>query len=307
MSAVRLVAVDWGTTAMRCYLVACNGEIIARTDSADGILTVADGEFAEVLVRAVEGLGAAASDAPILMSGMIGSRQGWFETPYVRCPANLLDLAARLQELDTPLAGAVHLVPGLDVVSPDGVPDVMRGEETQVFGALASLGRADGRFVLPGTHAKWVSVKDGRIDGFATFMTGEVFAALKNHTILGRLMTGVGDGADDPAAFARGVAASSDTGGPGLLLHQIFSARTLGLAGNLEAHAVAPYLSGLLIGSEILAAAGNNHDQPLSIIAGSTLAVLYAKAASITGHEAELVDGDCVVRGHLAIADVAGI
>lgn len=305
MSAARLIAVDWGTTSLRCYLVGSDGTILARHEAPDGILAVAGGDFAGVLSRALSGLGDHGEGLPIIMSGMIGSRQGWFEAPYVRCPASLADIAARLQVLETPFRNDVYLVPGLDVMTAaPAAPDVMRGEETQILGAAAAHGTTSGLFVLPGTHSKWVRVTDETITSFATYMTGEVFAALKDHTILGRPIV---DGGDDPGSFARGVAQSSASGAPGSLLNAVFSARTLYLAGDLPADGIEAYLSGLLIGSEVRAACGQPDDQPLYVMAGSTLAGLYVKAAAIIGVKTIPVDGDCIVRGHLAIAGRAGI
>jgi 2-dehydro-3-deoxygalactonokinase len=137
------------------------------------------------------------------MSGMIGSRQGWVEAPYVACPAGLEEVAAGL--VRTPFAGAdVSIVPGMESAS-GGMRDVMRGEETQVFGALAGLGLPGGRFVLPGTHSKWLLAEGGRIRSFSTYMTGEIYAACKGHTILGRLMQ---DGPFSASAFQRGVTAA---------------------------------------------------------------------------------------------------
>jgi len=303
VSNARLIAVDWGTTALRSYVVSATGEIIARHESGEGILAVAKGDFAAVLSRTVAQLPAIDQSLPIMMSGMIGSRQGWLEAAYVRCPAGLLDLAVRLSEVQSPLAHDVFLVPGLDTRGADGIPDVMRGEETQILGALAALDLDDGLFVLPGTHSKWATVSGGRITGFATYMTGEVFAVLRDHTILGRLMAA---GGEADAEFERGVNASLAAGAPGQLLHQIFSARTLCLTGDLTESGVEPYLSGLLIGSEIRAAARAN-DQPVYIMAGSTLAALYAKAAGIVGLTTVAVDGDSIVRAHLALANAANI
>lgn len=301
MSATRLIGVDWGTTSLRCYAVADDGTILARHESQNGILSVRDGNFAGVLARALAALEVAIGEAPVALSGMIGSRQGWFEAPYVHCPASRADIAAHLSRLETPLEQAVFLIPGLDTRSGDGIPDVIRGEETQIFGALAALGVDDGLFVLPGTHSKWVTVTGGKIQSFQTFMTGEVFTALKDHTILGRLIS---DQDADDSYFETGVGASASEGPPGRLLHQLFSARTLGLFDQLPGHGVAAYLSGLLIGSEVKAVAQSS-DQPIYVIAGSTLTALYVRAAQSAGLQASAVDGHCIVRGYLDIARLA--
>ena len=159
---------------------------------------------------------AAHGPAPLILSGMIGSRQGWKEAPYAKCPAGTDDIVKALARIEWGEL-TIALVPGLSTEN-DGMPDVMRGEETQIFGALALSGNDDGLFLLPGTHSKWAEVSGGRIVSFRTFMTGEVFGALKDHTILGRLMSG---SAADADAFARGVREGASLESAGALLNRV--------------------------------------------------------------------------------------
>ena len=173
---------------------------------------------------------------------MAGSKQGWVEAPYCACPAGLTDIAAKVIPVDT---DRIALVPGLSVEH-DGVPDVMRGEEVQIFGAIALTGQRDGLFVLPGTHNKWARVNDGRVTGFRTFMTGEFYALLGTHSILSRTIDT--QAPLDEAAFMLGVAQAGNNEG---LLHNAFGARTLSLFGRMGAADLASYLSGLLIGEEL--------------------------------------------------------
>lgn len=293
-----LIGVDWGTTSLRAYLLSCEGGILARAESPAGILAAA-GQFPEALEAVIAPW--AAAGLPVLMSGMIGSRQGWVEAPYLACPAGAGAIAGGLCRVEG-ASRNIQIVPGLTVSDADGIPDVIRGEETQVLGALAALGRSSARLVLPGTHSKWVSAEAGRLTAFATYMTGEVFAALKGHTILGRLMAG---DAIDPAGFRRGVeAARDDRGPPGRLLHRIFSARTLGLFDRLAPDEIAGYLSGLLVGAEIAAAAPGDEGR-IVIVANPALAALYADAARHLGLEAEIAPPDCVTAGHMLIARAA--
>jgi 2-dehydro-3-deoxygalactonokinase len=172
--AARLIALDWGTSSLRAYLLGGDGEIIARADEPQGILQVKDGNFADVYRRIVGPWLARNPAMPALGCGMIGSRQGWREAPYAACPAGLDALAAALTPVDTPV-GVFRIVSGMNVIDADGVPDVMRGEESQILGQFGP--GQSGVAVLPGTHSKWVLVENGRIDRFATFMTGEAFAA----------------------------------------------------------------------------------------------------------------------------------
>lgn len=299
----RLIGVDWGTTSLRCYLVDASGAVIDACQSADGILAVAEDGFGDVLHARIAPWLSRAPALPIVMSGMIGSRQGWVEAPYLHCPAKLSDFADALVPISHAGLPPISLVPGLDDHDGSGNPDVMRGEETQVFGALANLRIDDGLIVLPGTHSKWVTVQGGGIASFRTYMTGEVFSALKSHTILGRLIDG--DVHDDDG-FQRGVR-SSDGASAGTLLHTIFSARSLALFGELAPTAVSSYLSGLLIGAEIRAASARAERGNIHVLARDDLAALYMTAFEILGISAQSIDDTCVVLGHLTLADCAGL
>jgi 2-dehydro-3-deoxygalactonokinase len=270
--------------------------VVETRQSPDGILA-ATGRFEEVFASSVEGW---PKDLPVIASGMIGSRQGWIEAPYCACPAGLAEIAAKLVSLTTASGRKIVFVPGLSCEDANGVPDVIRGEETQVLGALA---RDDGTYLLPGTHSKWLAVKHGRIEIFATYMTGEVYAALKTHTILGRLMSGEGD---DVAAFTAGV--KRGAAAPELLLHTIFGTRTLGLFGTLEATALPSYLSGVLIGSEIAAATRHfGQSDEIRIIGSQVLGLHYLDACRACGVAADLGAADAAARGLARIADAAGL
>ena len=227
-----LIGVDWGTTSFRAYLIGRCGVILDRREAEAGILGIDAGTFATELDRQLAIWKTRGAGLPVLLSGMIGSRQGWVETPYSNLPCGLDTLADQLSKPGD-ADRAVYLVPGVSRRGP-GMPDVMRGEEVQVLGAIASSAHSDGRFVLPGTHCKWVVVRDGRVVDFFTYMTGEVFGACREHTILGRLMTGVG--ADDQA-FRRGVMDGAAPGRCGALLHRLFGTRTYGMFGEIRSRA----------------------------------------------------------------------
>ena len=177
-----------------------------------------------------------------LISGMAGSRQGWVEAPYVACPAGPDELRRHLHWIEP---GRIALVPGLSDEQRD-VPDVMRGEEVQIFGAMRLAGLTAGLFVLPGTHSKWATVQGGRVTSFRTCMTGEFYGLLSQHSILARTLEA--DVALDEAAFLRGVARAGNGEG---LLHNAFGVRALALFGRLSPAESASYLSGLLIGDEL--------------------------------------------------------
>lgn len=287
-----MIGLDWGTTSLRAYRLQRRA-ILERRDSPQGITRVTPGEFATVLHDLV-GDWLAAGETRVLMAGMIGSRQGWVEAPYLSCPVSPTALAAALTPV--PFDGAtVAIVPGLTHRDAAGVPEVMRGEETQLAGLVAQTG--DGLFCLPGTHSKWATVTAGAINGFSTAMTGEVFAALRSHTILGRMMT---DSPADDDAFVRGVARASSQGG---LLHHLFGVRTLGLFGELGEGASASYLSGLLIGAEIAAI---DPVSPVHLIGEPTLCRLYTLALSARSIVATTAPPDTAAIGLALIAENAG-
>ena len=283
------IGVDWGTSSLRAYRVV-DGEIRDRISTTDGILSVASGEHTSALAARLEGW---TIDGPIVLSGMIGSRQGWKEAPYVNCPADPQSIASARLAWREPGLGDLVLVPGLLAHDGRGVPDVMRGEETQIIGAMHALGVTDGVFLLPGTHSKSARVRAGRIESFVTFMTGEIFAALKAHTILGRLMT---EGPTSGLGFKRGVADGAEAGPAGALLHRAFAARTLGLFDLLPTTELADYLSGLLIGAEL--AASLSKESPEAIVVGaSDLTRRYTEGARVLGFSLTLAPEDCVALG----------
>jgi 2-dehydro-3-deoxygalactonokinase len=287
-----MIGVDWGTTSFRAFRIARDGTIRDRRAAPRGILNVPNSRFAETLREEV-GPWLAAGEDHVLLSGMIGSRQGWREAPYLACPAGGPEIAAVLT--DVPFDWAqVKLVPGLATDDAAGVPEVMRGEETQIVGCLVAIGGA-GLACLPGSHSKWARIEAGRVAGFTTHLTGEAFAALRGHTILGRMMR---DGATSSAAFDQGVARSADADG---LLHHVFGARTLALTGRMAESDTASYLSGILIGHEVRAALGGERGAVVQLIGAVELTALYARAIAASGCYAERHDGDAAAAGLAAI------
>lgn len=299
-----LIAIDWGTSSFRAYRLNAAGSIIDRLSSNGGILSVQNGLFEDALVENIDSwMGKHGESVPILMSGMIGSRQGWVEADYIAPPASLVAVANNLTQVSGSMRGTVFIVPGISITA-GPIPDVMRGEETQILGALHRHGLDQGTFVLPGTHSKWARVDAGAIVQFKSLMTGEVYSALCGHTILGAFMTA--RNGIDANGFRRGLDAGHAAGSPGALLHRIFGARTLPLFDLIAREAVADYLSGLLIGAEFAEAGGQCHGT-LQIIGASELAKRYSVAADHFGLPANLIDPDCTALGLYAIAGQAGL
>jgi 2-dehydro-3-deoxygalactonokinase len=321
--ASRLIALDWGTSSLRAYRMDERGEVLQDRHLPFGIMSLppapdgqAEASHGAGFERALD---AACGDwlenephLPVLACGMVGSAQGWREAAYLELPCRLNGLAAKLVVVDRGEASPVHIIPGL--IERGDLPNVMRGEETQVAGVLASLSAAatsheDVLIALPGSHCKWVSVKGAEVVGFTTFMTGEVYGALCSHTILGRTMHAAS--LPDESAFTRGVqVAASATGRMGPL-STIFSSRTLGLTGVLAATSQADYLSGLLIGHEVasmvssLAQAGR---KPKLVLCGEPeLCLRYSIALAAHGVQTPAFATEATQRGLWQIAVMAGL
>jgi 2-dehydro-3-deoxygalactonokinase len=301
-----LIAIDWGTTSARAYRLDARGRILDERSAPLGVQKVEPGKFPQALTALLGG--DVPEDVPMIACGMIGSRQGWIEAPYRDCPADFEGVAAAL----TPVPGTrLRIVPGLVCRDADGVPDVMRGEETQIMGALddETWAQAAPRVVvLPGTHSKWARVGGRAIEAFATFMTGELYAVLRDHSILGRLAAPGSPG--DGAALERGVRVSLRDAAA--LPHDLFSARTLALTGALAPEAVADYLSGLLLGAEV--AAGRRWLERHAVTGGSVILVgeaalceRYRRALALAGIEATMGPPDAAARGLWRIARHSGM
>ena len=241
-----MIAIDWGSSSLRAYRLDAAGGILEQRRSDQGVL-LCNGEFTAVLLKLIEGW----EDPVILLAGMIGSRSGWREMPYLDCPVGVQELATALEPMQiSELPGrTLWFVPGVADQSSASVPDVVRGEETQVCGLLDALQQGSHVVCLPGTHSKWIVVRDGRLQSINTAMTGEIYAVLRQHSMLSKLMGG-DDSRFDAYAFDMGLQRSAEMGG---LLHHLFGVRTAGLFGQFSEAALPSYLSGLLIGHEVRA------------------------------------------------------
>ncbi len=289
----KLVAVDWGTSSLRGALINSEGVVLEKRAFPQGILQVAHGQFPNVFEqRFGDWMGA---DTLCLISGMAGSRQGWREAPYCPCPSGFEDIAQHLQWIEKDRIG---IVPGLSTWN-DDTPDVMRGEEIQIFGALAAQQIQTAQFVLPGTHSKWAQVLDGKISAFKTFMTGEFYALLSQHSILAK--TCLPDAPLKKEVFIEGVMQSQKPGG---LLHHAFSARSLALFEKLNPAQSSSYISGLLIGEEIKSAKADRLDDstPFLILGSGQLTQRYGFAMEALGLSATALTDEVTWSGLWALA-----
>jgi len=266
------IAVDWGTSHLRAFAMQ-GTRAFAEVSSDHGMGKLAREQFETALLDLIAPWLAGPVD--IVACGMVGSRQGWHEAPYRSVPCTPVDAGtlARVPTHDPRLRMAI--VPGLKQPAP---ADVMRGEETQIAGALALLPGFDGVLCLPGTHSKWVHVSAGEVVSFVTCMTGEMFALLSRQSVLRHGMEG--DGWDD-AAFD--VALSDALSRPERLGSRLFSLRAEGLLNDLSPSAAKARLSGLLIGVELAATRAYWLGQPVAIVGADRLAALYARALTAQG------------------------
>jgi 2-dehydro-3-deoxygalactonokinase len=291
------LALDWGTTNLRAWVVSEAGQAGAPLELPRGISKLGRGE-PEICLRDVVRPALKAEHLPAIICGMAGSTLGWVEVPYSDCPADAASLAAGLHWIegqDPPVA----IVPGLRGPGVDGGPDVMRGEETQVIGWLdQDPERRRGRRLLchPGTHAKWVLVEDGRVVRFVTAMTGELFSILTRHSVLRSE-----EGPDDPLAFAQGLHVAGDGSA---LAARLFTARARVVGGgDLKPEGVRSFLSGLLIGSEVASTPAlldaAELSSPVALIGDPKLCAAYAAAMAHFGLQSEVFDGEAAVLAGL--------
>lgn len=314
-----LIGLDWGTSSLRAFHFDDSGQVQQMRHRPWGIMNLPPAVGGQAHATPAAAFEHAFDDAcgdwvqarpgiPVLACGMVGSAQGWREARYLESPTSLDHLARGLTLVEHSAGPRVHIVPGL--LQRGGLPNVMRGEETQVLGVMAASalpGDAPVLIGLPGTHSKWVLARRRSIEQFHTFMTGEVFAALRGHTILGRTMQPAE--APDDAAFARGLqVARSAEASLGLLSH-IFSTRTLGLTGALPGTAQADYLSGLLIGHELAALAARQEARATHIVlcGEPDLCRRYALALAAYGLPSPEMSDNATARGLWQIATAAAL
>jgi 2-dehydro-3-deoxygalactonokinase len=276
---LRFIIADWGTTRFRAYLVE-NEAILDEVSSDEGVSALKPGEHRGVFLRHCGHWLAAEPKAPVLLVGMVGSREGWVMAPYASCPAGPAEIAAAMMPVDLDGTRKGHIVPGLFCEPAPGASDVMRGEETLAVGS----GVADGLVCSPGTHPKWIAMRDGRVERFATYMTGEMYALLREHSMIGRPATEP----EDPAGFDLGLDAaernSGRAGGRVGLLHLLFCARAAVVSGRMATSLLGPYLSGLLTGDEINGALAQfPRPATVTILADAPRADLYIRALSRHG------------------------
>ena len=300
-----LIAIDWGSSSFRAYLMAPNSEILDEVASGDGIGSVAAGAYPATLKRLIGRWLEAHPSLPVVASGMVGSRHGWREAAYVKCPAGPREVAAQLMPVEAD-GRRVHLAAGLSYVDEAAQPDVMRGEETEIFGVADAGARL---IVLPGSHSKWAKVDGDLVVAFKTFVTGELFAALRDHTVAGafaRAAPAKSPGEALALGVRRGAAAGACEGKPGLL-SLLFGARSLPLTGGLAEDDAGEYLSGLLIGAEIGEARRFFPGEEPHVAGAEALVARYLAAFEALGVSVNAAPRRAAARGLFRIARDGGL
>src|SRR5579863_8768083 len=297
MSEAAFIAGDWGTSRLRLYLCDARGSVLARGEGEGASVADCAGRFA----AAVAAWDKAHGNLPAILGGMVGSTIGWKEVPYLRCPAKPQAIVGAALRFD---AGgrAIAILPGLSCTGRTGAPDVMRGEETQILGALRlypDLARGRHLFCLPGTHAKWAAVEGGAVMDFQTALSGELFELLRRHSVLARDAGEVDSGSPALAGGLDLVRANPDAD----LLHLLFSTRARVVTGQMAKSDAASYLSGLVVGKDIATALRLfDRDGPVQLIGTPQLAALYGRVLNAYDAPFEAIDGDAAALAGLVHA-----
>jgi 2-dehydro-3-deoxygalactonokinase len=297
MSQAAYVAVDWGTSSFRLWLVDQAGNALEERRSHEGMMVAGKPGFAAVLQSHLQAVGAA-DGLPVVVCGMAGARQGWVEAGYVDTPARL----ASIPEHAVPVPGQdrdIRILPGIAQRDPKA-PDVMRGEETQLLGALGVDTANDATVCMPGTHSKWVRVNGGTVERFATFMTGELFGAVSRETILSHAVTGA-DEAEDIDAFSSAVMAAFEW--PAFAANLLFQVRSGQLLYGGKPSSAREKISGTLIGLELAAGlAGEIPNTGITLIASGRLQRLYQLAFETVSVPVLSIGAEDAVRRGLSMA-----
>ena len=299
------VAVDWGTSRMRAMLIEDGVEKLDRSHVVFGPgISKLDRPIADVLLSTIEPWTERLGQLDIVMAGMVGSNIGWRETQYLTCPSNLFELASKAERFEQ-CGHSMAILPGMRCTNAMGQPDLMRGEELQLLGWVASnegASQSDRLFCLPGTHTKWARIEDGYLQDFDTSLTGELFALLKEHSILVAKDEVIFAKPFDEESFLRGVDVILNQ--PRALLHSLFSTRTRKLTLGESAGDGPSYLSGLLIGSCVQNAIDlfGTPDAGIELIGDPSLCRKYAIAIERMGQKSQILDGvDAIYAGFLAL------
>jgi 2-dehydro-3-deoxygalactonokinase len=299
-----VISVDWGLSSLRCRLLDEGGVIIASRQSSSGVRAIEHRSFRDALLVEIGSWIEEHRGTPVLLSGMIGSRLGWVEAPYVACPAGLREIGQALLPLHVAGLPRAFIVPGVKLLTPERA-DIMRGEECEVLGCLADPSSRAALYVAPGTHSKWVAVQGDRIASFTTMMTGELFSLLSGASSLAEMVSGTGG---DDASFLEGLNLARQAATKGGILPLLFTIRADGVLGRRSPPQSRSLLSGMLIGSELAHALSGHGESDLLIVGDDQLADHYQRALlRVFGRPSRRGPSAAAALGHLAIARHLGL
>src|SRR5262245_24855310 len=299
-----VISVDWGLSSLRCRLIDKGGAVIASRQSCNGVRAIEHRDFRGALLAEIGSWIDAHRGTPVLLSGMVGSRLGWMEAPYVACPAGLGEIGQALLPLDVVGLPRAFIVPGVKLLTPDRA-DIMRGEECEVLGCLADPSSQAALYVAPGTHSKWITVQCDRISSFTTMMTGELFSLLSGQSSLAEMVSGT---SNDDASFLEGLTLARQAAAKGGILPLLFTIRADGVLGRRSPPQARSLLSGMLIGSELAYALSGHGEDDLLIVGDDQLADHYQRALSQAfGRPSRRGPSAAASLGHLAIVRHLGL
>ncbi|WP_394155842.1 2-dehydro-3-deoxygalactonokinase [Loktanella salsilacus] len=301
--AADFVAVDWGTSSFRLWVMGCDGQIHGESRGPEGMIYCGTAGFGPVLAEHLN-RAKASQNLPVLICGMAGSRQGWLETPYADIPTLVADLASQAIQLpdqlltELPNFRDIRILPGL-AQRDSAHPDVMRGEETQLLGLAHQA--IEGLVCMPGTHSKWATLQGDTLTGFTSYITGEMFDLLSRHSILKHSMPESRSIAPDNPDFL--AAAEQTIADPSFLTEALFPLRAGVLLNYRDQKETQARLSGLLIGAEVGRQIANRHVKSVTLVGQKGLGALYAAALTHAGVALRCVDAEDTARqGLLATA-----
>ena len=273
------IAADWGTTHMRAWAIGEEDKVLAFRESNEGMKDLQQNEFEPVLLRLIESWLDNTKITTVMACGMVGAKQGWVETPYLKTPCVPIDnnQLTTANTLDKRII--VHLVPGVMQNHP---ADIMRGEETQIAGFINKNQDFNGVVCLPGTHSKWVNINEGQITSFKTFMTGELFGVITNHTLI-RHSTSIKGWIQE--SFEDGIHEGFNN--PGLIASNLFSLRAESIVNNMGPDQARSTLSGLLLGVELNGAQIYWKNNDVTLIGSELLSNNYNQGLKVLGGQSQ--------------------
>jgi 2-dehydro-3-deoxygalactonokinase len=297
MNHAAYLAVDWGTSSFRLWLIDGAGSVLKERRSQEGLMEAGKLGFATVLQSHLDAVGAA-NDLPVVICGMAGARQGWVEAGYIDTPAHLAFILERAVSVPGQ-SRDIRILPGI-AQRDSKAPDVMRGEETQLLGALGLDAAGEAVVCIPGTHSKWARVSGGTVERFATFMTGELFSVVSRETILSHAVTHA-DEAVDTEAFKSAVVAAFES--PAFAANLLFRVRSSQLLFGGSPSSARERISGTLIGLELAAGlAGDQSSSGITLVASGRLQGLYRLAFDTLSVAVQSIDAEDAVRRGLSMA-----